>query len=83
MQYVKPATESEPQIGIVVKTEPLLGVANFFTVNRAGGGATLMKCVPFDQLTPIPAVKYVEGIESEGSSLCLTLALDSTHQASF
>ena len=63
MQYVKPATESEPQIGIVVKTDPLLGVANFFTVNRAGGGATLMKCVPFDQLTSIPAVKYVEGRE--------------------
>lgn len=60
---LKSATEPEAQVGIVVKTDPLLGVANFFTVNRVGGGTTLMKSVPFDQLIPIPSVKYLENEE--------------------
>lgn len=54
----KSTTDPEPQIGIVVKADPLLGVANFFTVNRVGGGTSFQKSVPFDQLIAIPGIKY-------------------------
>lgn len=49
--------DPEPQIGLVIKADPLLGVANFFTVNKVGSGTTFQKSVPFDQFIAIPGIK--------------------------
>lgn len=56
MVQAKSASE-EPQVGIVIKSEPLLGVATFVTTNRLG--ATIRENVPFDLLIPTPDIKYV------------------------